>query len=135
MEIRPKQPSVKGPEQFFTGDVWIDTVANGQEPSRIRVNVVRFTPSARTAWHSHSLGQTLYVTEGAGRIQSRGGYVAEMRPGDIFYTPPDEWHWHGAAPDRFMAHLSITEGVGDSPKPEHEWGDLVTDDEYLGQGT
>jgi quercetin dioxygenase-like cupin family protein len=97
MEVLPKQPSVNAPAEWFTGDVWIDAIANGQEPSRIRVNVVRFTPGARTAWPSHVLGQTLYVTEGVGLVQSRGGEITEMQPGQIIYTSPGEWHWHGAA--------------------------------------
>ena len=129
MQIQPKQPSVKGPDTMFSGDVWIDSVVTGQEPSRIRVNVVRFTPSARTAWHSHALGQTLFVTEGRGLMQSRGGKRAEIRPGDIIYTPPDEWHWHGAARDHFMTHVSMTEGVGEG-RSESEWGDQVSDAEY-----
>jgi quercetin dioxygenase-like cupin family protein len=130
MRVQPKQPSTKGPEQLFSGDVWIDTIATGQEPSRIRVNIVRFAPSARTAWHSHALGQTLYVTEGAGLMQSRGEEITQIRPGDVVYTPADEWHWHGATPDDFMTHISMTEGVGESQKPESAWGDQVTDAEY-----
>lgn len=133
MEIIAKQPSAQGPSEWFTGDVWIDAIARGEEPSRVRVSAVRFTPGARTAWHSHALGQTLYVTEGAGRVQSRGGELVEIRPGDIVYTPSDEWHWHGAAPGHFMTHLSITEGVGESDKPEADWGDHVTDQEYEGR--
>jgi quercetin dioxygenase-like cupin family protein len=133
LEIIAKQPSAQGPAEWFTGDVWIDVIARGEEPSRVRVSAVRFTPGARTAWHSHALGQTLYVTEGAGRVQSRGGELVEIRPGDIVYTPSDEWHWHGAAPGHFMTHLSITEGVGESDKPEANWGDHVTDQEYEGR--
>ena len=91
MEIQPKQPSTKGPAEMFTGDVWFDVVAKGEEPSRMRVNMVRFAPCARTAWHSHAVGQTLHVTEGRGRIQSRGGEVIEIGPGDTIYTPPNEW--------------------------------------------
>jgi len=128
--IQPKQPTAKGPAEWFTGDVWIDGIARGEEPSRVRVSAVRFTPSARTAWHSHAVGQTLYVTEGKGLVQPRGGAVEEIRAGDVIYTAPDEWHWHGAAPDHFMTHLSITEGVGDDEQPEANWGDHVTDDEY-----
>lgn len=130
MDVVPKPPSAKGPNEWFTGDVWIDAIARGEEPSRIRVSTVHFTPSARTAWHSHALGQTLYVTEGAGFVQSRGGDIITIRPGDIIYTPADEWHWHGAAPDHFMTHISITEGVPEGQEPEMEWGDHVTDDEY-----
>jgi quercetin dioxygenase-like cupin family protein len=130
MEVQPQKPSVKGPAEWFTGDVWIDAIARGEEPSRIRVSAVHFTPGARTAWHSHALGQTLYVTEGAGLVQSRGGDVVNIRSGDVVHAPADEWHWHGAAPDHYMAHLSITEGVAESKGPETNWADHVTDAEY-----
>src|SRR5437879_4694539 len=133
MEVRPKQPSAKGPAEWFTGDVWIDVIARGEEPSRIRVSAVRFTPSARTAWHSHALGQTLFVIDGAGLVQSRGGDIVDIRSGDLVYTPADEWHWHGAAPDHFMTHLSMTEGVAEGRGPETEWGAHVTDTEYRGE--
>ncbi len=132
MEILPKQATAKGPAEWFTGDVWIDAIARGEEPSRVRVSAVRFSPSARTAWHSHAVGQTLYVTEGRGLVQSRGGGVTEIRPGDIIRTPPGEWHWHGSAPGHFMTHLSITEAPGDT-RPEADWGEHVTDDEYDGR--
>jgi quercetin dioxygenase-like cupin family protein len=132
MEVLPNQPSAKGPEEWFTGNVWIDAIARGTEPSRIRVIAVHFTPGARTAWHSHALGQTLYVTEGAGLVQSRGGDIVNIGSGDIIYTPPDEWHWHGAAPDHFMTHLSMTESIAEGEKPETEWGAHVTDAEYGG---
>ncbi len=133
MEVRPNRPSAKGPAEWFTGDVWIDAIARGEEPSRVRVSAVRFTPGARTAWHSHALGQTLHVTEGAGLVQSRGDDTINIRSGDIIYTPPDEWHWHGAAPDHFMTHVSITEGVAEGGQPETEWGAHVTDAEYRGE--
>jgi quercetin dioxygenase-like cupin family protein len=120
----PKQSSVKGPEQMFTGDVWFDVIARGEAPSRVRVNTVRFAPGARTAWHSHSLGQTLHVTDGVGRIQARGGEVIVIRPGDVVWTPPGEEHWHGAAPGNFMVHTAIWED------DEATWGDHVTDEEY-----
>jgi quercetin dioxygenase-like cupin family protein len=132
MEIQSRRPSAKGPAELFTGEVWIDSIAQGQEPSRVRVNAVHFTPGARTAWHAHALGQTLYVTEGEGLIQSRGGDRVGITAGDIISTPADEWHWHGAAPDRFLTHLSITEGVPDSRRPEADWGDHVSDAEYRG---
>jgi quercetin dioxygenase-like cupin family protein len=130
VELRPHQPSVKGPAQMFTGDVWIDLIAFGVEPSRVRVNAVHFAPGARTAWHSHARGQTLYVTEGRGFVQSRGAEVASIGPGDIVVTPADEWHWHGAAPANLMTHVSITEATGDDATPESEWGAHVGDDEY-----
>ncbi len=130
MELRDKQPTAKGPSDRFTGDVWIDSIAQGHEPSRIRVNAVHFTPGARTAWHSHAMGQTLYVVEGAGLAQTRGEFALHLRPGDVVYTPPDEWHWHGATADDFMLHLSLTEGVGDHERPESEWGAHVTEEEF-----
>jgi quercetin dioxygenase-like cupin family protein len=132
MEVKPRQPTAKGGPGNFTGDVWVDQIARGEEPSRIRVNAVRFTPGARTAWHSHALGQTLYVTEGAGRVQARGGGIVSIRAGDIVVAPADEMHWHGADPDHYMTHLSITEGTGESEKPEADWGAHVTDAEYQG---
>ncbi len=124
MQIVPKQPTVKGPEQWFTGDVWFDVIARAQEPGRARMNMVRFAPCARTAWHSHPLGQTLYVTEGVGLVQSRGGEVHVVRPGDVIWTPPGEEHWHGASPDHFMTHAALWEG------DVTHWGDLVPDEEY-----
>ena len=131
MEIHAKKPSVKGPGHMFTGDVWFDVIAAPQpEPSRMRVNAVHFAPCARTAWHSHAVGQTLHVTEGVGLVQARGGEVTEIRPGDTIYTPPGEWHWHGAAPDHFMTHLAMWEAPAEGA--ESEWGDLVTDEEYNG---
>ena len=129
MEIQAKPPTAKGPAEWFTGDVWMDAVVRGEEPSRVRVNSVRFTPSARTAWHSHAVGQTLFVTEGSGLVQSRGGDVTAIRAGDIVHTRADEWHWHGADADHFMSHLSITEATGDQ-RPETTWGEHVTEAEY-----
>jgi quercetin dioxygenase-like cupin family protein len=130
MEILPKQDTVKGPAELFTGDVWFDVIARGEEPSRMRVNTVRFSPGARTAWHTHAVGQTLHVVDGVGRIQARGGKVLEIRAGDTIYTPPGEWHWHGAAPGHFMVHLAMWESPGEGT--ETEWGDHVTNDEYIG---
>jgi quercetin dioxygenase-like cupin family protein len=127
VEIAPKPPTAKGPADWFTGDVWIERLVEPREPSRLSVSAVRFGPGARTAWHSHAVGQTLYVTDGEGRIQSRDRTepIATIRAGDVVLTPPGEWHWHGAAPDRFMAHLSMTEGPV-------EWGEHVTEEEYRG---
>jgi quercetin dioxygenase-like cupin family protein len=128
MEILPKQPTRKAPAERFTGDVWIDEIARGDEPSRVRVNVVRFAPGARNGWHAHAVGQTVHVTDGVGRIQARGGEVLEIRAGDTVHTPPREWHWHGAAPDHFMTHLAISEAPAEGA--DSEWGDQVTDEEY-----
>jgi quercetin dioxygenase-like cupin family protein len=128
LELLSREPTAKGPAERFTGDVWVDVIARTKEPSRMRVNTVRFSPGARTAWHAHAVGQTLCVTDGAGLVQSRGGEVIEIRPGDVVHTPPGEWHWHGAAPDRFMTHLAMWEAPDSGP--ESEWGNHVTDEEY-----
>lgn len=123
MELLKKQPTAKGPADRFTGDVHFDVIARGEAPSRIRVNAVRFAPCARTAWHSHSVGQTLYVTEGVGVVATHDQVII-MRPGDTVHTPPGEQHWHGALPDHFMTHLAMWEDDGAT------WGDQVTDEEY-----
>lgn len=130
MPVQPEQPTAKGPADTFTGDVYLDPIVRGEEPSRVRVNLVRFTPSARSAWHCHAVAQTLYVTEGRGLHQSRGGEVEELRAGDVVQASAGEWHWHGAAPDHFMAHLSITEAVPGDERPEIVWGEHVSDEEY-----
>ncbi len=123
MELNPQKATVNGPANWFTGDVWIDTVAEGHAASPLSVAFVHFTPGARTAWHSHSVGQTLHVTEGEGRVQSRGQSVISIRAGHVVFAPAGEWHWHGAAPDHLMTHLAISEG-------EPEWGEHVTDADY-----
>jgi quercetin dioxygenase-like cupin family protein len=128
VEIRARLATTKGSADRFTGDVWVDILATGEGSSPMRVNVVRFAPGARNAWHAHALGQTLHVTDGIGRVQSRGGSVVEIRAGDTVYTPSGEWHWHGAAPDHFMTHLAMWEAPGDGA--ESDWGDQVTDAEY-----
>ena len=130
MELLAKEPTAKAPAERFTGDVWVDMVAEGQKPSRLRMGVVRFAPCARTAWHRHAVGQTLHVTEGIGLVQTRDGRTIVMRPGDTVHTPPGEWHWHGAAPDHFMTHIALSEGSGDPDVPDVEWGELVTDEMY-----
>jgi quercetin dioxygenase-like cupin family protein len=124
-----EQATTKAPSERFTGDAYIDVIVQGEEPSRVRAAFVRFTPGARNGWHSHAVGQTVHVTEGVGRIQSRGEEIVEMRAGDTVVTPAGVWHWHGAAPDRFMTHLAIWEAPADGG-PETEWGELVTDAEY-----
>ena len=111
MEILPQGPSTKGPATWFTGDVYFDAYYRGEEPSRARLNLVRFAPGARTAWHSHAMGQTLHVTEGIGYVQARGDEVVEIHPGDTIYTPPGQEHWHGATGTNFMCHLALWEGV------------------------
>jgi quercetin dioxygenase-like cupin family protein len=131
MEIQAKHATVKGPAETFTGNVWFDVIVRDGDYPRMRVNVVRFAPGARTAWHCHPGGQTLYVTEGRGLVQSRGGELIEIRPGDVIYTPPGEWHWHGAAPDHFMTHIAMWEV--DDQGTSATWGELVSDAEYRGQ--
>jgi len=128
---QPQSQTVKGPAEWFTGDVYFNAYYAGETPSRTRLNLVRFTPGAHTAWHRHAVGQTLHVTEGFGYVQSRGEPVIELRPGDTVYTPPGEWHWHGAQADQFMCHLALWEASGpDSPEPETEWGDKLAAEEY-----
>jgi quercetin dioxygenase-like cupin family protein len=131
MKMQPNGTSAKGSSETFQGTVWYDVIAQGQEEPRIRASTVHFSPGARSAWHSHARGQILYVTEGAGLAQARGGEIVRLRPGDVLYTGPDEWHWHGAAPDRFMTHLSMLEAVPGGSKPDTNWGAHVSDDEYL----
>lgn len=122
-----------GPGEWFTGSVYIDTVATPSEPSRLHAASVHFTPGARTAWHTHPNGQTIYVTEGVGLCQRRGGRVEVIRPGDSVFFEPEEDHWHGAAPDRLMTHLAIQE-VDDQGSPA-TWGDPVTDEEYAARAS
>jgi quercetin dioxygenase-like cupin family protein len=117
-----------GPPDWFTGAVFVDTIATAAPPSRLAAAVVHFTPGARTAWHTHPLGQTIHVTEGLGLCQRRGGPIEEILPGDTVYFEPDEDHWHGAAPDRFMTHIAMQE-VDESGSPV-TWGERVTDEEY-----
>ncbi|MFG2793116.1 cupin domain-containing protein [Streptomyces sp. NPDC048419] len=124
MELLKKQPTMKLPSDCFTGDAWADVIHRGEEPSRSRANAVRFAPGARTAWHSHGLGQTLYVVEGIALIQAREGEILEAHPGDVIWTPPGEEHWHGAAPDHFMTHLALWE------TDDVAWLEHVTDTEY-----
>jgi quercetin dioxygenase-like cupin family protein len=120
--------TIPGPSEWFTGAVYVDAVATASEPSRLQAASVHFTPGARTAWHTHPFGQTIYVTEGVGLVQRRGGAIEVIRPGDRAFFEPDEDHWHGAAPNRFMTHLAMQE-VDDQGSPV-TWGDHVTDGEY-----
>ena len=126
--IRNSIETARGPGDWFTGAVFVDTVAAPSERSRISASSVHFTPGARTAWHNHPNGQTIWVTEGVGLAQRRGGTIEVIRPGDRVFFEPGEEHWHGASPTRFMTHLAILE-VGDDGKSA-TWGDHVTDEEY-----
>ena len=129
MELRPVNPTVKTPAQNFTGDVYMTPVYSGQEPSRMTVALVRFTPGAHTNWHRHALGQTLHVTDGVGLVGTRDGTVLRIRPGDTVVCPPDEDHWHGAAAETFMSHLAMLESVPGSGDPT-TWLEPVTDEQY-----
>jgi quercetin dioxygenase-like cupin family protein len=120
--------TMKGPDDWFTGDVYIDVIAAGSEASRLGAANVHFTPGARTAWHTHPLGQTVYVTEGVGLCQCEGGPVEIIRPGDRVFFEPGENHWHGAAPKRFMVHTAMQES-DDSGSPV-SWGEQVTAEQY-----
>jgi quercetin dioxygenase-like cupin family protein len=133
VQLEPRHPpTTDAPPERFTGQAWVDVLAPGTAPSLIRVRLVRFAPGARNAWHSHANGQTLCVIAGRGRVQARGGEVIEIEQGDTIYTPPGEWHWHGATPEHFMSHLAIWQGLPEGEGVESEWGALVTDEEYNG---
>ena len=117
-----------GPEDWVTGAVYLDSVAAPSDASRLSASSVHFTPGARTAWHTHPNGQTIYVTEGIGLCQSRGGPIDVIRPGDRVVFEPGEEHWHGATANRFMTHVAMVE-VDDEGNVA-AWGDHVTDGEY-----
>jgi quercetin dioxygenase-like cupin family protein len=128
MELKPVTPTMKAPAQAFTGDVYVNPIKQAEEPSRLIVALVRFTPGARTHWHSHALGQTLHCTDGVGLVVSRGGTIIRMRPGDTVWTPPGEEHWHGGTADNMMCHYAMLEGTGDGDGTT--WLEAVTDEEY-----
>jgi quercetin dioxygenase-like cupin family protein len=129
MELSTTRPTAKAPAQAFTGDVYVTPIYSGAEPSRMTVALVRFTPGARTNWHSHAVGQTLHVTEGVGLVGTRDGSVLRVRAGDTAICPPDEEHWHGAAADTFMSHLAMLEALPDGGDPT-TWLGPVTDADY-----
>ena len=132
MEIKRNgsQPSIQGPADWFTGTVRIDPLfLQANDPSRVTGASVTFEPSARTAWHSHPLGQTLIVTAGCGRIQREGNPVEEIRPGDVVRIGPGEKHWHGASATTAMTHIAIQESLDGSSA---EWFEHVSDEQYAG---
>jgi quercetin dioxygenase-like cupin family protein len=124
--------TASGPGEWFTGDVYIDTVAAPSGSSRISASAVHFTPGARTAWHTHPNGQTIYVLEGLGLCQRRGGSIEEIRPGDRVFFEPGEEHWHGASATRFMTHIAMLQV--DEEGNSATWGDHVTEEEYGAAG-
>ncbi|MEY2585914.1 MAG: hypothetical protein QOD80_1940 [Verrucomicrobiota bacterium] len=131
MEIKRvgSQPSGKGPAEWFTGTVRVDPLFEAPPPARVRGASVTFEAGARTAWHTHPLGQTLIVTAGRGRVQSKGGAMEEIRPGDVVQFAPNEKHWHGAAPTTAMTHIAIQEALDGKVV---EWMEHVTEEEYSG---
>lgn len=121
------RPSGKGPADYFTGSVRVDPLIETKEPARMRGAHVTFEPGARTAWHTHPLGQTLIVTSGLGWAQRQGGPVEEIRPGDVVWFEPGEKHWHGATATTGMSHIAIQEALDGSTV---EWMEKVTDEDY-----
>ena len=129
MEIKRSgsQPSGVGPADWFTGTVRIDPLFEAPEPARVRGASVAFEPGARTAWHTHPLGQTLIVVSGLGWAQREGGPIAEIHPGDVVWFAPDEKHWHGATPTTAMTHIAIQEALNGKPV---DWMEKVSDEQY-----
>ncbi|WP_104663090.1 (R)-mandelonitrile lyase [Ensifer adhaerens] len=129
MEIKRSgsQPSARGPEDWFSGTVRIDPLFAVSEPARAAGNAVTFEPGARTAWHTHPLGQVLIVVSGFGRVQRKGGPIEEIRPGDVVWFEPGEKHWHGAGPTTAMTHIAIQEALDGKAV---DWMEKVTDAEY-----
>ena len=121
------QPSGKGQAEYFTASVRIDPLSQAPAPARVSIASVTFEPGARTAWHSHPLGQTLIVTAGSGRVQNWDGPIQEIRPGDVVWSPPGEKHWHGAAPTTAMTHISIVEQLDGKAA---DWMEHVSDEQY-----
>ena len=125
---RSSLDTIKAPADWFTGDVYLDPVAAAPAPGRAQVTLVHFTPGARTAWHTHPHGQTIYVVEGVGHAQRRGGPIEVIRPGDRVFFEPGEEHWHGASRNRFMTHIAMLQV--DDAGSSATWLEHVTDDEY-----
>src|SRR3954471_11696444 len=129
MEVKRvgSQPSTKGPSDWFTGVVRVDPLFQAPEPARVSGAHVTFEPGARTAWHTHPLGQTLIVTSGCGRAQREGGPIEDIRPGDVVRFEPGERHWHGAGPTTAMTHIAVQESLDGMAV---EWQEHVTDEQY-----
>ena len=129
MEIKRtgSQPSGKGPAEYFTGTVRVDPLHVAPDPARVSMALVTFEPGARTAWHTHPLGQTLIVTAGCGQVQRDGGPIEQIRAGDVVWFPPGERHWHGATPTAAMSHIAVQEKLDGR---NVEWMEKVTDQQY-----
>jgi quercetin dioxygenase-like cupin family protein len=131
MEIKRNgsRPSGKGPEEYFTGSVRVDMLFQAEAPGRAVGAHVTFEPGARTAWHTHPLGQTLIVTSGLGRAQREGGPIEEIRPGDVVWFPAGEKHWHGASLENAMTHIAVQEALDGKTV---DWMEKVSEEEYGG---
>jgi len=129
MKIHPagSRPTRRAPSEHFTGTVWQDPIIQAEAPARIVAARVTFEPGARTNWHTHPLGQTLYVISGIGRFQTKGGPVQEIRPGDVVWIPPNEKHWHGGSPTSGMTHIAMQESLEGNYS---DWMEPVTEAEY-----
>jgi quercetin dioxygenase-like cupin family protein len=127
IHLAGSRPTRRAPKEWFTGTVLQDPIIAAEAPARLVVNRVSFEPGARTNWHSHPLGQTLYVIAGAGRVQTKGGPVREIKPGDVVWIPPGEKHWHGGSPTTGMTHMAMQEALDGNTA---DWMEPVNDAEY-----
>ena len=130
IHVSGSRPTRRAPQEHFTGSVLQDPINMAPAPARLNASRVSFEPGARTAWHTHPLGQTLYVISGIGRVQAKGGPIREIRPGDVVWIPPNEKHWHGASPDNSMTHIAMQEALDGVYST---WMEHVTDEEYSGK--
>jgi quercetin dioxygenase-like cupin family protein len=124
---RDSREVIIGPKEIFTGKVSVETISKAEAPARTNISFVTFSPGARSAWHTHPLGQTLIVTKGTGRIQALNEPIKEIRGGDVIWTPPGQKHWHGASPDSEMSHYSVVEAQDGK---QVDWLEKVTDEQY-----
>ena len=127
IERNGSRPSTKGSQDYFSGSVRVDPVFQVDEPMRLNAGSVTFEPGARTAWHTHPLGQTLIITAGLGWVQTEGGQIEEVRPGDVVWFPPGEKHWHGATPTTAMTHIAVQESLNGK---NVDWMEKVNDTQY-----
>jgi quercetin dioxygenase-like cupin family protein len=127
IHLAGSRPARRAPKDYFTGTVWQDPIIAAEAPARIVANRVTFEPGARTNWHSHPLGQTLYVVTGVGRVQKDGEPIREIRPGDVVWIPPGEKHWHGGSPTNSMTHIAMQESLDGN---HATWMEPVTDAQY-----
>jgi quercetin dioxygenase-like cupin family protein len=131
IHLAGSRPTRRAPQEYFTGTVWQDPIVATPAPARVVATRVSFEPGARTNWHTHPLGQTLYVIAGVGRVQTKGGPVRQIRPGDVVWIPPGEKHWHGGSPTTGMTHIAMQESLDGNYAT---WMEPVTDAEYSAKG-